>query len=71
MLKQRSFHPVEKIKNTDSNVIWKWLCLGAAAVIGFAANVFDTRHKDKIYLSKMDDEISRRADKLLNNSTEE
>lgn len=68
---KRSFHPIKAIKNTDGDTIGKWVCIGAAALIGILANVFDTRHKDRVYMSKMDEEIARRADKLLNSPTEE
>ena len=49
----------------------KWLCLGAAGLIGLLADVFDRRRKDRLYKETIEREVSERVTQLLESKTEE
>lgn len=58
------WNPIERIKSVDKDVGFKWLFLVAAGILGLVANVFDTRHKDRQYESKLKEKLDEQAKKL-------
>ena len=58
------WNPIAKIKECDKSTLGKWACLIGAGLLGLIANIFDTRHKDRLYESKLGEKVDEQIQKL-------
>ena len=58
------WNPIDRIKEADKSTLGKWACLIGAGLLGLFANLFDTRHKDKLYEKKLGEEVEKQVQRL-------
>lgn len=55
----------EKFTHVDKDQAAKWGCIIGAGLLALVGDVFDRKHKDKIYREQLPKEVEKQAKRIL------
>ena len=61
----------DRVRNSDKKVVWKWVCVAGAALMGLVGNILDNKIKDQQFEENMKEEIRERANRITEEATKE